>query len=41
VVARDPVTIARHHQIAIVHDLGSGTLVELKRWNLAHELHSR
>jgi L-seryl-tRNA(Ser) seleniumtransferase len=37
VLARDLAAVAREHKVALVHDLGSGTLVELKRWNLAHE----
>src|SRR5262245_26630205 len=37
VVARDLAAIAHEHKVPLVHDLGSGTLVDLKRWNLAHE----
>jgi len=37
VLARDLAVISREHKVPLVHDLGSGTLVDLKRWNLAHE----
>jgi len=37
VLARDLAAIAGEHKVPFVHDLGSGTLVDLKRWNLAHE----
>src|SRR5262249_14500479 len=37
VLARDLAAIAGEHKVPLVHDLGSGTLVDLKRWNLAHE----
>ena len=37
VIARDLAVIAREHKVPLVHDLGSGTLVDLKRFGLAHE----
>ena len=36
-IARDLAAIAREHKVPLVHDLGSGTLVDLKRFGLAHE----
>src|SRR5215470_16434623 len=35
--ARDISDLARKHKVPLVNDLGSGTLVDLRRWNLAHE----
>ena len=37
VPARDLATLARERGVALVHDLGSGTLVDLARFGLAHE----
>jgi L-seryl-tRNA(Ser) seleniumtransferase len=37
VVARELATIARERKIPLVHDLGSGTLVDLRLFGLAHE----
>jgi L-seryl-tRNA(Ser) seleniumtransferase len=37
VIARDLAAIAREHKVPLVHDLGSGTLVNLKCFGLAHE----
>ena len=37
VVARDLAIIAAEHRIPLVHDLGSGTLVDLVPFGLAHE----
>src|SRR5262245_2310744 len=37
VLARDLAVIAREHKVPLVTGLGSGSLVALKRWNLAHE----
>jgi L-seryl-tRNA(Ser) seleniumtransferase len=37
VPARDLATLARERGIPLVHDLGSGTLVDLARFGLAHE----
>src|SRR5262245_59397024 len=37
VLARDLAAIAREHKVPLVTGLGSGSLVALKRWNLAHE----
>ncbi len=37
VAARDLVPLARKHGVPLVHDLGSGTLVDLGRFGLAHE----
>ena len=35
--ARELATIARERNVPLVHDLGSGTLVDLRRFGLAHE----
>jgi len=35
--ARDLATLAREREVPLVHDLGSGTLVDLARFGLAHE----
>ena len=37
VQARELATIARERKVPLVHDLGSGTLVDLRRFGLAHE----
>ncbi len=37
VEAREIVPVAREAGVPLVHDLGSGTLVDLARWGLAHE----
>jgi L-seryl-tRNA(Ser) seleniumtransferase len=37
VVARDLAVIAKEHRIPLLHDLGSGTLVDLVPFGLAHE----
>jgi L-seryl-tRNA(Ser) seleniumtransferase len=37
VSARDLAGLAREHGVPLVHDLGSGTLVDLARFGLAHE----
>jgi L-seryl-tRNA(Ser) seleniumtransferase len=37
VAARELATIAHDHGVPLVHDLGSGTLVDLRRFGLAHE----
>jgi L-seryl-tRNA(Ser) seleniumtransferase len=37
VAARELAVIARKHKVPLVNDLGSGTLVDLKRFGLAHE----
>src|SRR5262245_7783380 len=37
VSARDLAALAREHGVPLVHDLGSGTLVDLGRFGLAHE----
>jgi L-seryl-tRNA(Ser) seleniumtransferase len=37
VVARELAAIAHERNVPLVHDLGSGTLVDLKRFGLAHE----
>lgn len=37
VPARDLVTLARQHGVPLVNDLGSGTIVDLTRYGLAHE----
>jgi L-seryl-tRNA(Ser) seleniumtransferase len=37
VAARELATIAHDHSVPLVHDLGSGTLVDLRRFGLAHE----
>jgi len=37
VPARELATLARVRGVPLVHDLGSGTLVDLKRYGLAHE----
>jgi len=37
VAACDLAAIAREHKVPLVHDLGSGTLADLKQWGLAHE----
>jgi L-seryl-tRNA(Ser) seleniumtransferase len=38
VAARELSNIAREHKVPLVHDLGSGTLLDLKRFGLPHEL---
>src|SRR6516165_8658412 len=35
--ARDLAAVTRRHNVPLVNDLGSGTLVDLSRWGLAHE----
>jgi L-seryl-tRNA(Ser) seleniumtransferase len=35
--ARELTALARERNVALVNDLGSGTLVDLSRWGLAHE----
>jgi L-seryl-tRNA(Ser) seleniumtransferase len=35
--ARELVALTRERNLPLVHDLGSGTLVDLSRWGLAHE----
>ena len=35
--AREPVALTRERGVPLVHDLGSGTLVDLAGWGLAHE----
>jgi L-seryl-tRNA(Ser) seleniumtransferase len=37
VPARDLAVLAHEHGTLLAHDLGSGTLVDLARWGLAHE----
>jgi len=37
VAARDLAALARAHKVPLVNDLGSGTLVDLSRFGLAHE----
>jgi L-seryl-tRNA(Ser) seleniumtransferase len=37
VPARDLAALAHEHGAKLAHDLGSGTLVDLSRWGLAHE----
>ena len=37
VAARDLAVLARERDVPLVHDLGSGTLVDLQRFGLAHE----
>jgi L-seryl-tRNA(Ser) seleniumtransferase len=37
VPARDLATLARQHGVPLVNDLGSGTIVDLARYGLAHE----
>jgi L-seryl-tRNA(Ser) seleniumtransferase len=37
VSARELAAIARAHRVPLVHDLGSGTLTDLRRFGLAHE----
>ncbi len=37
VEARELAALTRAHAVPLVHDLGSGTLVDLTRWGLAHE----
>jgi len=37
VAARDLAPLAREHDVPLVNDLGSGTLIELTRYGLAHE----
>jgi L-seryl-tRNA(Ser) seleniumtransferase len=34
---RELAALTRQHAVALVHDLGSGTLVDLAHWGLAHE----
>ena len=35
--ARELAAVTREHNVPLVNDLGSGTLVDLSRWGLAHE----
>jgi len=35
--ARDLAALTRQHNVPLINDLGSGTLVDLSRWGLAHE----
>lgn len=37
VTARDLASLAREHGVPLVHDLGSGTLIDLTEFGLAHE----
>jgi L-seryl-tRNA(Ser) seleniumtransferase len=37
VTARELAELARQHQVPLVNDLGSGTLIDLSRYGLAHE----
>jgi L-seryl-tRNA(Ser) seleniumtransferase len=37
VAARELALVTRQHNVPLVNDLGSGTLLDLSRWGLAHE----